>query len=165
MASTSQDIEASFAAVKGYLETLDKALTQSFWFRVFDNPKDLPASAVDAKRRKRLEQLSCSSLQKHTGLGRNEYIELFKKIGLVSEKKMQNGPSYSISTKILENLFGGLISTNAPELVQAKPMGLSSGRWYIRLGLKQDGYPTSTVEQADMCVFDPPVTVNIAANR
>ena len=57
---------------------------KSFWYKIYDTSKDFPTDNDNGDTRKRLEQTNRSSLQRHCGIQREQYITLLKQRGLLN---------------------------------------------------------------------------------
>ena len=142
-----------------HLHTLPR---ESFWYRIFDNPKDTANNKDNAANKKRLQQRSQSSIWVHTGLHHADYLNMLQSCELLQKR----GNGFKVQQKKWEAFLINHGITEG-EICASQPSGSPGQWWYIRLGPKQTGYHQRAVSQVTSGLEDkthlaPPRIGNIA---
>ena len=165
----------TLAPLATFLTSVSQTLTRSVWLRVFDNPvSDNPdcvvvpdvkkasndaelyklqqrATAMQAKK-KRLEELGRSSLQKLTSLSPEKYTNILMGAGML---RLRAG-KYNVQSGPFEKWVRGL--EIGAEFIAANPSSRivqGGNRYYICLGPQQRGVTDSPVAQFSAAAKDP----------
>ena len=155
------------AAFRTFLTKLHNNVAASFWLCAFevhgDNLADLTKDELkelDGDIKELRQNLNQMTLQKRSGLGREEFNELLLECNLLQEQERGGEVKLVFAKDKWTGLLGLCIgeSGHRLEIEKSKVKGYSGQRYFIRIGPKNEGFHTTPNKQVKAQSFVAPRT-------
>lgn len=141
-------------AFRSFVQSLHTCAQKSYWYCAFEqegeNLRDLSGEVRDKLGRtiiRQQELVHKLSLQRQSGIGREEYTELLLECGLLRKK----GKQILFRKEEWENLLSKFDGAKITKFKEAGYPGCGQ-RYFLRLSPKQDGYRKTAIVSEQRCL-------------